>query len=53
MRVTRLWFAVCAGCSEDFLESEGFAGGDFSNDVDDPNDSESDGDGEDGEEASI
>jgi hypothetical protein len=30
---------VHAGCSEDVLESEGFAGGDFSNDVDDPNDS--------------
>jgi hypothetical protein len=44
---------VHAGCSEDVLESEGFAGGDFSNDVDDPNDSESDGDDEDGESASM
>jgi hypothetical protein len=47
---------VHAGCSEDVLESEGFAGGDFSNDVDDPNDTDSydeDGDDEDGEEASI
>jgi hypothetical protein len=40
---------VHAACSEDVLESEGFAGGDFSNDVDDPNDSESDGDDEDGD----
>jgi hypothetical protein len=45
---------VHAGCSEDVLESE-FAGGDFSNDLDDPNDSDSydeDGD-EDGDEASA
>jgi hypothetical protein len=31
---------VHAGCSEDVLDSEGFAGGDFSNDLDDPNDSD-------------
>ena len=45
---------VHAGCSEDVLESE-FAGGDFSNDLDDPNDSDSydDNGDEDGDEASA